>query len=1295
MKKKSSSFNRCLSNICISINAYLLTVLRRFDFWLKRKKECDNPLKFDDLTPTADADEDGVYSQALKWALSNKNIKNIALTGVYGSGKSSVIKTFERRYPEYKVLNISLASFSEYPNCQDDKLNRLLELSIVQQIFYHVKHNQIPDSRFKRIKNLKRYHIGLFSMMGLLMLASLFLLFKPTFLTKTPLWDVFSKTLDEQVYPTVIALVILAVGFVYIVWMLRRVANNYRVNKLSIKNAEIEIDKEYDSSILNKHLDEILYFFEVTNFDLVVIEDIDRFDNTEIFTKLRELNLLINNSKQIDKRIVFLYAVRDDMFEADIQEACENEKDGKQKKDSRTKFFDFIIPIIPHINITNSGAILRGKFEKLKLIGTEAQNRPLTEKFLNDITLFIGDMRLLQNVFNEYMVYKEKLTKDKKNEENKSIDTEDYDKDKRSANLCQNKLLAMVLYKNIYPDDFALLHKGEGKICELFGKKNDIVKNKKIGINQEIDKLKQQITELDTHVLSDLKELRSVYVQALIEFLPKDHIVSIYVEDSYLSIKELLDEIVFNVLKNSQNNIKYQYSSVRSGLYSGTADFAFSHVEGKVNKKLSYNDRVQIIKEKNENETNSLKKHIEKLNCETDRLEHLSFSELLCEVDVDVDEALGSYANDKLLRYLLLNDYIDENYYYYISFFYEGYITVKDRDFISSIKTRIPQRFDLNLVRLANVLSLIDSSEFRYDSILNYSLADYLIDNKEESKYEDQYNAFIDKVSDSSKRSISFIDSFIERDKNIAVFIPDVAKRWNGIWEYMYFDSDYTDEKKEKRFLLLLKYISTAEDIVSLNMKNSLVNYIQEKDTFFEIVSEINDDKIISLILDLKVVFEELPILKSENAVFDYVCDNNLYALTADNIKSIIKSKDSTDSISYEAINESNYTTILGLEYKSLIDHVNGSLAKYVKDVMLELPENKKESEDSILLLLNTGEDVLSSGVKKDVIGKQSTIIHDVSMVTEYSLVLYLFTDDKVSPTWRNILYAYDVHIEFIEEAELNTLPSELPKYINNHATALSEQKLSEASLYTLELATGLSKGIILNDVITESTLGLLLPNLPKPYDDLDFDALSEGKVELMIKGGMLELSIKMYNYIAEHYPELTIDLVRMYPDDFMSNADNFGYNEEEFYKLMTDDVLSDEQKIQLVPLVSEELILGSTEISKEIVGLYGRGAKPIQTSLLKGLVSIRKIPLIERVGLLNVFIDNMEFENVVKCIENLGEPFSLLLKNRKPSVKNEPIYLEFLSKLKEREIVSSYKESGEEILMYSRSSHNFEEYLE
>ena len=65
------------------------------------------------LTPITNADEDNAYSDMLKFALSQNKTNNIAVTGPYGSGKSSVLQTFQKQNPQWKYLNISLATFKD------------------------------------------------------------------------------------------------------------------------------------------------------------------------------------------------------------------------------------------------------------------------------------------------------------------------------------------------------------------------------------------------------------------------------------------------------------------------------------------------------------------------------------------------------------------------------------------------------------------------------------------------------------------------------------------------------------------------------------------------------------------------------------------------------------------------------------------------------------------------------------------------------------------------------------------------------------------------------------------------------------------------------------------------------------------------------------------------------------------------------------------------------------------------------------------------------------------------------
>ena len=257
----------------------------------------------------------------------------------------------------------------------------------------------------------------------ILFFISLVTIVFPDFLSKVLLLNIPAI---YNIWIHYISLIIVTVGFIVLIFKSIRIFKGIAIKTFSVQNATIEIDNTENKSILNYHLDEILYFFEVTEYNIIVIEDLDRFEQTEVFTKLREINLLINNSKKIDKDVVFIYAIRDDMF---------------QDYD-RTKFFDFIVPIIPVINTSNSNELL------LKIV--ENNDYKISDDLLENLALFIDDMRLLYNIMNEYHLYSKNL----------------------DENLDQDKLLSMMVYKNIHPDDFTKLKVVVKEFCMMLCLKN-------------------------------------------------------------------------------------------------------------------------------------------------------------------------------------------------------------------------------------------------------------------------------------------------------------------------------------------------------------------------------------------------------------------------------------------------------------------------------------------------------------------------------------------------------------------------------------------------------------------------------------------------------------------------------------------------------------------------------------------------------------------------------------------------------------------------------------------------------
>ncbi len=139
-----------------------------------------------------------------------------------------------------------------------------------------------------------------------------------------------------------------------------------------------------------------MYFFDCVNIDLVIFEDLDRLKSNDIVVKLRELNTIINNSKNRKcKKITFLYALKSEVIE-DVEE--------------RAKFFDFILSIVPIVNPTTTGEKIR---EFIKIVNNNDGDLGLSEDYIKDISLYIPDMRILKNTFNDYIITRKRIVNEK------------------------------------------------------------------------------------------------------------------------------------------------------------------------------------------------------------------------------------------------------------------------------------------------------------------------------------------------------------------------------------------------------------------------------------------------------------------------------------------------------------------------------------------------------------------------------------------------------------------------------------------------------------------------------------------------------------------------------------------------------------------------------------------------------------------------------------------------------------------------------------------------------------------
>ena len=74
--------------------------------------------QFERLTPIDNMDLD-VYEEAIDYVFDNSDIKNVAISGAYSAGKSSVLASYKKNHSNLRFLHISLAHFKS-PDQEDE-----------------------------------------------------------------------------------------------------------------------------------------------------------------------------------------------------------------------------------------------------------------------------------------------------------------------------------------------------------------------------------------------------------------------------------------------------------------------------------------------------------------------------------------------------------------------------------------------------------------------------------------------------------------------------------------------------------------------------------------------------------------------------------------------------------------------------------------------------------------------------------------------------------------------------------------------------------------------------------------------------------------------------------------------------------------------------------------------------------------------------------------------------------------------------------------------------------------------
>lgn len=920
-------------------------------------------------------------AEELAFAIKDPNVKNVAISADYGAGKSSVVETakeyiiktedirwyrFKRKRTQSRFLTVSLAQLNandrfaikkEKPQTDSKKggeTDKDVEYSILQQLLYFDLPSRTPKSRFHRLGRIEFWKPLLGAIGVLLLVISYLVLFEPEKFKVPSFCAFFAVSSETKFWVDCVAAALLALLSVsFCVWLVRHA--KFRIGKVKVKDAEVEVNT---LSVFNQYLDEIIYFFASTRYNVVIFEDLDRFsDATRIFGKLRELNKILNSSKYlhriIHREITFIYSVRDDLFDAT----------------TRVKFFDYIVPVIPVVNSSNA-------YDKLceYLDGDDLQ--AFDGKDLLNLSDHFEELRLIINIVNEYDLYKKVIRLD-------------------DLKLSRKELFGLIVYKNYCPHDFICLQNKHGVLANILENKRAIMEsaistraNKKHLEEEKLRRLQEESSDWE-------KALRREYVEAS----KRQTVYQSSRFESYLltsgtrvPFERLIeDPVLFEELVNDRISF---YGT--DGLSYAITPFA--NWQKAVNAK-SYQERLKM------------NPHTIAINDQKERVDEIhlldlspadTFSTILKEEKDVLDDYLVKQPVEdkpyipeechKLLRFLLAHGFLDEHYLDYITYFYPNSLSIEDKRFVLNItsldKDSLPCTYHLqNPVPVADRFELDD---YKTNSrLLNVDLALSLARQGDSQK--DNRSALQNLAK--NNKAVGFVLSVYERRPSPEVdsFLSELL----AIWDFGVLIQSL--DKRDNADLSMLREINLRysnlkdQEMINSGFRDWMNGHFGFLSAVFDNVGE---NRLCSFLDVYKPKFSKMNLASVSPSFATFIINGGYFSINSSNIENIASFLGFLDEY-----RKCSFTALYKCSNQTLIDLVK----QRPQDFLRVFPESSVE-ESSWAKEVIAADSRISPAIRKDYLRKQSLKIQEASKLKDSALD-FVFNNSLIEPTWENILY--------------------------------------------------------------------------------------------------------------------------------------------------------------------------------------------------------------------------------------------------------------------------------------------------
>lgn len=1056
-----------MNKIMINILVFTYKLCKKIRFKIVRKLLQNNPLKnppYVALTPKKLTIRNE-YFNAMDFALSKNDVRNIAVTGSYGAGKSTIIHSYMEKFRPGEFINVSLAGFEMQEKGEQSRAQEV-ELSILQQILYKKNRDALPDSRIDRILNRNQAHIYRVFRSVLKVAAPvggiLALIYPERVLTFTGIPESAFSFISVIPYPKALLFCVFILAAVYFITecasQIGIFDKKIKLNKVALLSGEMDLASAETSSLLNNCLDEIVYFFSrIDSYRLVIFEDLDRLKNPEIFVKLREINKIVNNNLSDDNPLRFIYAVRDDIFSG---------------AEARTKFFDFIIPVVPVMDSRNAFSLLNDKMKGFI---------PGGEACLRSTATYISDMRSLQNIVNEYWVF------------SKTVDNK----------LRNVSLYAMVFYKNTFTHDYSLIDK---KVSILYKfvyhfRMLSLHKNYFGNLEERILSLSDTLNEIRAEKARTAEDVRENIIYSLI---PESmtHMIHFYRPNpgNYYQPQQVLQQIDTQKLINDEKSFEdFLGTSDRISIgYYGQNQYHIIELSYSEREKISesYQHRKKTVGEERDINFKITEKALRNAREEKRRKNSISLADLVSLMERECFTTVAREYMQEILDHDLLSDgqkqavkremqhggydalylllsrgYLDQDFMRSRSIFHEGGLSLSDNEFVKSVALGLSgQQSNESMVidDVSGVIREIDAQRLLHqDAVMHHQIIAHML-KADDARLDEMIATLFSRSGEYVLTLLNVLESRFAAPQSFTSLLTRALEK-NGYLDVMLEHLESANGSDAFRAI--------AGEVVSLTAPR----YSQDPGLYRRFVESLGTgivdhirpgrlEAFLTHIHELKVCYDALSDSLSENELIclRFIGEKSLYRLTRENVGIILAAQ----------LTEHGYTAAeceqapWSLAQKYNLDAL-GYFAKFSDEFVREIFLSSAEREAAILTVLKLS--TLSETMKISIVREMNFCFDTLAGIPEepgyeengsrLSFHDAFYRYDRIGASWPEL-------VTYIgEECNLQVLTD----FVSRHAStlSLSGPETEDGSSYEL-----LYKKIICNNRLSEDNYKKTVKNI-------------------------------------------------------------------------------------------------------------------------------------------------------------------------------------------------------------------------